>query len=396
MLAAEPAARALTLPAPVAGIDHRVLLVEDDDGDAFLVEELLRDSDEVWSLTRARSIADAVRLAPSFSCALVDLGLPDSTGLDALAQLRAVSPDLAIVVLTGLNDGSLGLAAVAEGAQDYLVKGDVDGIRLARAVRYAIERRRAEVIAQQLLLAARRQDENDRLARGLLPLLRLADLPIDAATRYRPGTTAVLGGDFFDAIAAPDGSVRAVIGDVCGHGPSEAALGVALRIAWRTMTVDERPAAAVLSAVDAILSLERDDAVYATLCDVTIESGLRRLVVRRHGHPPPLLLRDGRWSWLEQAEPAPPLGVGAHRAAPSEVYELGADWALLLVTDGAYEGWAGDHRLGMDGLLASLDELSGRGLAGTDLLAALALETARADGRRHDDDVALLWLCPRS
>jgi serine phosphatase RsbU (regulator of sigma subunit) len=299
-------------------------------------------------------------------------------------------------VLTGLNDGALGLAAVAEGAQDYLVKGEVDGIRLARAVRYAIERRRAEVIAQQLLLAARRQDENERLARGLLPLLRLADLPIDAATRYRAGTTAVLGGDFFDAVARPDGSVRAVIGDVCGHGPSEAALGVALRIAWRTMTVDGRSAPAVLAAVDAILALERDEALYATLCDVTIEPTFKRAIVRRHGHPPPLLLRDGHWSWLEQAAPAPPVGVGEHRPAQPEVYELGSDWALLLVTDGAYEGWAGERRLGMDGLLASLDALSARGLAGADLLAALALETAGADGRTHDDDVALLWLCPRT
>ena len=65
------------------------------------------------------------------------------------------------------------------------------------------------------------------------------------------------------------------------------------------------------------------------------------------------------------------------------------------MTDGAYEGWDGDHRLGMEGLVASLDALTAKGLAGDRLLQALALETVSADGRRHDDDVALLWLSLR-
>ena len=164
-----------------------MLLVEDDDGDAYLVQELLEDEDEPWSITRVRTIADAAVAAPSHACALVDLGLPDATGLDALSRLREAAPTLAIVVLTGLRDRALGLAAVAAGAQDYLVKGEVDGARLARVVRYSIERRRAEVVAQQLLLATRRQDENERLARGLLPLLRLEGRPLDAATALPAG-----------------------------------------------------------------------------------------------------------------------------------------------------------------------------------------------------------------
>lgn len=391
MLAREPAVSARR----AASNDHRLLLVEDDDADALLVEELLADSGELWSITRARMLREAVAVAPGFACALVDLGLPDATGLDGLADLRKAAPDMAVVVLTGLSDRAVGLAAVAAGAQDFLVKGEVDGARLERAVHYAIERRRAEIVAQQLLVAARRQAENELLARGLLPLLRLENRPIDAATRYRAGTTAVLGGDFFDAVALPDGSIRAVIGDVCGHGPSEAALGVALRIAWRTTTIDGRPAADVLAAVDRMLGLERVDDLYATVCDVTIDADLRHAVVRRHGHPPPLLLRDGRWTWLEQGEPAVPLGVGERVAAPAETYDLGDRWALLLVTDGAYEGWHGERRLGMDGLVAALDELTACGLSGDALLEALTAETERGDGRRHDDDVALLWLCPQ-
>jgi len=393
--------QAVVLPADRSGRqltpreDHRVLLVDDDDGDAVLVEQLLQDGDEPWSITRVTTIADAVRMAPAHACALVDLDLPDAGGLDALGRLREAAPTLAIIVLTGVRDRAVGLAAVVAGAQDYLVKGDLHGPRLARAARYSIERRRAEVVAQQLLLAARRQDENERLARGLLPELRLGGRPLDAATRYHPGATAVLGGDFLDAIALADGTIRAVIGDVCGHGPSEAALGVALRIAWRTATIDDRSPHDVLAAVARMLLLEQDDELYATVCDVTISADLRRLSVHRHGHPPPLRLRDRRWTWLDETDPAPPLGVGDHVDAPHAAYDLDDGWALLLVTDGAYEGWDGDHRLGMEGLATSLDTLTAQGLTGDRLLQALALETVSDDGRRHDDDVALLWLSPR-
>ncbi|HEY8545555.1 MAG TPA: response regulator, partial [Acidimicrobiales bacterium] len=214
---------------------RRLLLVEDDDGDALLVEELLRDSGESYEIERARSIATAMPLVGDADCALVDLGLPDAAGLSALKDLRDHAPEVAIVVLTGLVDKARGLEAVAAGAQDYLIKGRVDGEGLARAVRYAIERRRAELDARRLLTAAHREAENARLARGLLPLLDV-DGPVAVATRYRPGADALLGGDFYDALVTPDGHLRAVVGDVCGHGPAEAALGVALRIAWRTLT----------------------------------------------------------------------------------------------------------------------------------------------------------------
>ena len=373
----------------------RVLLVEDDDGDALLVEELFADSHEAWSVTRVRSLADAIVRAPSFECAVVDLGLPDGVGLANIDRLRAAAPDLAIVVLTGLDDRALGVAAVAAGAHDYLVKGEVTGVRLGIAVRYAIERRRAELVAQALVLAARRQDENDRLARGLLPSLQLHDRPIEAATYYRPGSTSVLGGDFFDAVALADGTVRAVIGDVCGHGPSEAALGVALRIAWRAMTLGECDPGDVLTTVDTVLRLERDEALFATLCDLTFPADVTSVTVRLHGHPPPLLRRHGRWTWLTQPSPALPIGIATHEPAPPFEYQLDDDWALLLVTDGVYEGWRGDRRLGMDGLVEVLDELTRRGVEGEELLALVGAVTAGDDVRPHDDDVALLWLAHR-
>src|SRR5262245_20167228 len=79
-----------------------VLLVEDDDGDAFLVEELLSETPAQVRLLRASSIAEARTMAAGARCVLLDLGLPDSQGLSALETMRRVAPRAAIVVLTGL------------------------------------------------------------------------------------------------------------------------------------------------------------------------------------------------------------------------------------------------------------------------------------------------------
>ena len=110
----------------------RVLLVEDDDGDAFLVEELLQEAGTGLVVQRARLLADAVRLAADAACVLLDLGLPDSRGLDGLQRLLRQHPDAAVVVLTGLENEYLGEQAVRAGAQDYLVKGEVTGKLLDR------------------------------------------------------------------------------------------------------------------------------------------------------------------------------------------------------------------------------------------------------------------------
>lgn len=130
----------------------RTLLVEDDQGDARLLREMLVDagaepSDLVWSQRLDEALQ---RLnAEAFDVILLDLSLPDSQGLETFTRVHAHSPHVPLVVLTGLDDASTALNAVGGGAQDYLVKGHVDGQLLMRAIRYAIERQRlAEALEQ--------------------------------------------------------------------------------------------------------------------------------------------------------------------------------------------------------------------------------------------------------
>ena len=116
----------------------------------------------------------------------------------------------AVCVLTGRSDEHLGVAAVAEGAQDYLVKGQVDGVLLTRALRYAVERKRADENARRLREVELRQAESARLERGLLPQPLMTTDAGRGAHRStgRAGTAALLGGDFFDVVQTGAGPAR--------------------------------------------------------------------------------------------------------------------------------------------------------------------------------------------
>lgn len=130
-----------------------ILMIEDNPGDARLVQELLLESS--WAgrfvVTWVDRLGQAFdKLANSvFQVILLDLSLPDSHGLETLTRMRAKAPSLPIVVLSGLDDEDLALRAMQGGAQDYLVKGRGDGDLIRRAIRYSIERHRAEEALRQ-------------------------------------------------------------------------------------------------------------------------------------------------------------------------------------------------------------------------------------------------------
>jgi hypothetical protein len=105
-------------------------------------------------------------------------------------------------------------------------------------------------------------------------------------SRYRPGRDALLGGDFFDIVETGDGTVYAVVGDVCGHGPDEAALGVALRIAWRTLVFAGTDADRLLPVLEEVLVRERrSEELFTTVCMVRLAADRETASVWLAGHP---------------------------------------------------------------------------------------------------------------
>ncbi|WP_079125395.1 PP2C family protein-serine/threonine phosphatase [Streptomyces lushanensis] len=379
-------------------LDGVILLVEDDAGDALLVEEMLADSDLDSSLTWCRSLAEGQRFLVGRTtpvCVLLDLHLPDARGVDAVTQILATAPDAAIVVLTGLAEGEAGLAAVATGAQDYLVKGRIDPEALGRAVRYALQRKQVERTAAALRANELMAKENARLERGLLPVPLLRGDDFEATARYEPGRAhGLLSGDFYDVVQTADGTVHAVIGDVSGHGAAEAALGVCLRVAWRTAVLCGTEVRDLVPLLEEILVAERfDQHVFATVSSLVFPPGGHEVRVLRAGHPG-LLVRDRatvRWEepgagmalgllpgtgrWTETTLPLPP---GGH---------------VVVFTDGLFEGRTGPSaRLGEEGLLGLAGEHSTLPpRAFVDALVDGAAERAAPYGGLADD-VAVLHL----
>ena len=139
----------------------RALLIEDNPGDARLIREMLREASAAHAsvdlMHSDRLAAGLERLASGGTdVVLLDLSLPDSHGLETFARAHAATPTTPIVVLSGSDDEDLAVRAVQEGAQDYLVKGRVDGGTILRSIRYAIERGRLEAARRQL---ERQRDE---------------------------------------------------------------------------------------------------------------------------------------------------------------------------------------------------------------------------------------------
>jgi serine phosphatase RsbU (regulator of sigma subunit) len=381
---------------PASDDQVQVLLVEDDDGDALLVGELLREVGAAVVVRRARSLSQAKALVSDAACVLLDLGLPDSQGLNGLRLLLQLEPEAAIVMLTGQASEHLGEQAVRAGAQDYLVKGDVAGHQLNRVIRYAVERRRAEEAQRALHAAQIHAQENARLERGLLPSPLLTDSRLSVSARCLPGGKhMLLGGDFYDVVETSDGWVHALIGDVCGRGPAEAALGVCLRVAWRTMVLARRPADEILSTLSELLEHERqDDTMFATLCMMSVHPDRTTGWVRMAGHLPPLLLTRHGVAELPTL-PAAPLGLSEVRDWPGTQVQLDGSWSILLYTDGLIEGriGKGSERLGSEGLMDLIREsLDAQDRPGEELLDQVIDRVRELNGGDLDDDLAILAL----
>ncbi len=186
----------------------KILLVEDNPGDVRLLQEFLWDvTTAQFQLTPVERLEQTLKLLnqESFDVILLDLSLPDSQGLETFITLHHQAPAIPIIVLTGLDDENLALRAMQQGAQDYLVKGQVSGDLLVRCMRYAIERQRIEE-------ALRQSEERFRVALKNSPIVVFNQ---DKELRYTwvynasPGfiNEEILGKQDLDLIAVADGQL---------------------------------------------------------------------------------------------------------------------------------------------------------------------------------------------
>ena len=183
----------------------KLLLAEDNPGDARLLRDALAEITESgFKLTHCETLAQALEsiLSNKPDVVLTDLGLPDSQGLEAVCRLHRAAPEVPIVVLTAVHDEALAIQSLQEGAQDYLVKGQIDGGSLWRALRYAMERQRVQLELLNLSMIDDLTGLNNR--RGFL---RLSEHHVKLAYR--------IGKPFMIAFIDLDGLKQ--INDTYGH-----------------------------------------------------------------------------------------------------------------------------------------------------------------------------------
>ncbi len=167
--------------------ETRILLVEDEPGYARLLREILAETPDLpHRVTLAASLTEALALLErgQFEIILLDLGLPDADGIEALESVSAIAPEIPIVVLSALNDLNVALQSMRVGAQEYLVKGQSEHVLLSRAVRYAIERKQLQRSAVEARAEAERANAaKDQFLAMLGHELRNPLTPIVAALR---------------------------------------------------------------------------------------------------------------------------------------------------------------------------------------------------------------------
>jgi serine phosphatase RsbU (regulator of sigma subunit) len=292
---------------------------------------------------------------PTLLIGLTSLGIAAIVGAAGPLGTAAYVTRLLVIAL-GIAMGAVG-AAVRENQRSLL--GDLDE---AMALREAFQR---------------------ALAPSPVPAAGLV-----VAARYRPAEEwMTFGGDFFEAVALDDGRMAVLIGDVCGHGPREAAYGAALRAGWKGIALSSEPdPARWVSDLDAAFFGDGRIDTFVTLCTGYLDrhEGTAHLV--NAGHPPPLVLKGS--TEVLDLPVTRPLGIGL----PAEPMATKVPWSgepMLFFTDGLIENPMKDglpRRWGFEGLVQWLDDRSAQTL---DELANCLMEAATAS-RELRDDLALL------
>ncbi len=153
----------------------RILLIEDNPNDVLLIEKTLDKFSNPYyefAISHCDSLSEALRYLnrQDADVILLDLGLPDSHGLEIITSITHLAPTIPIVVLTGLTDEKVAIEAVQKGAQDYLIKGQITPNLLARSLQYAIERKRNEEEREKLILELREALARVKTLSGFLPI----------------------------------------------------------------------------------------------------------------------------------------------------------------------------------------------------------------------------------
>lgn len=351
-----------------------VLLVEDEPGDARLVQIALMECRRpAFAVTHVSTLTEAIAIlagGAALDVVLLDLSLPDSTGLGTVARMKDAAPRIPIVIMTGTDDQRLAAAALEGGAQDYLVKSDDPERTVGRAIRYAITRMASQIeretllrrIAQQQRTLMAEIDAARAMQFDLLPRPeridpRLAELGLEVESYFEPSLG--IGGDLWGCLDCGGGRISFYSFDFTGHG-----IGAALNVFRLHALIGDRwspdqPPSETLRQLGIALRGLLGRGHFATMFLCTIDCGQGVIEWASAGAPAPLMIVDGAVRLLDTQ--GVPLGLSAdpHYRDQRDVFPPGA--ALMIYSDAITDAPREEGDLfGEAGLLALAEETIAR------------------------------------
>lgn len=390
----------------------KVLLIEDSPTDTLFVRATLNTAVGAgFEVTTADHLDKGIKLANAkpFDVILLDLGLPETQGIETFERMHTSAPHIPIIILSGLGDDEVAMQAVQQGGQDYLPKGVVLNDLLPRAIHYAIERHRAqaerELYAQELQKRNEELEEDLRVASEIQQALLPHQYPkfivngknvLNFSHRYRPA--AGLSGDFFSILHLSDHQVGILICDVMGHGVRAALIGALTRGIIDQSIPDALLPDKFLSSLNRELSATLKQAeidAFATAFYVVADLTKQEIQYANAGHPSAILVDRGAGiaDWLSKpGHCSLPLGLAGATTYPIYHKPLASNDAIVFFTDGLYEAEnAAGEQFGRERLLRavrhSMQEPCEK------LLDEIVGESQRFSGHEDfDDDVCLIGM----
>ena len=339
-----PIIRTVVLEEPL-----KILLVEDNSADAGLIQANLRvglGAVEVTRVDRLSGATDSLRQT-GFSTVLLDLNLPDSSGLDTFHQLSSVQPGTPIVVLSGMDDSETAIEAVAAGAGDYVQKNDYNAHILARSVRFAIERSSRLAVERELMEVRSElrvaQNIQDRLYPTEAPQLPGFDIG------YGIRSAGIGCGDYFDFVRLSDGRQLIVVGDVAGHGMGPAIVMAETRSCLRTLAALDVEPAVMMTTMNHQIYAGTSEGMFVTLMLVVIDPVARTFEYFNAGHPGWILNSTADQKLITHQIPLGMLLEVDHTT--SDTIALTGGEILIVPTDGIQEAPRGEDMFGTQRML---------------------------------------------
>jgi serine phosphatase RsbU (regulator of sigma subunit) len=335
----------------------RVLMIEDNADFATIVGQLLGELEVEFEIESASRLGEGLSslAGGDVDVVLLDLSLPDCKGMETLAAVRACAPLLPVVVLTGADDEQLAIEALQRGAQDYLIKTEINGRVLSRAIQYAVER---NALRAELRLYAAELEERNQAIEAELKLgrsIQEAYLPASRVTfpsnsngdaealrftcRFQPATN--LSGDLFDVFELSETQAGVLICDVMGHGVSAALVSATLHglvAELRRFATDPAQFLGELNRGLHAAVRKADGPIFATAFYLVMDIAAGKMSYASAGHPAPLLACSGKKSVAPLlGAQGPALGLTEKTSYTSTQRTMAAGDFLVLFTDGLYE-----------------------------------------------------------